>query len=315
MQKLKITLFTDRRPGHEKQSRGIIDALSRYIDVALSIIAVERLHPAAYVASHLRYLCHIDRCPEQVIGSDLIIGTGSRTHIPVLSAARTSHAKAVTCMTPVGHLIKHFDLCFVPLHDKVKESTAIFRTIGPPNVAVSAGKHDANRGLILIGGIDEGSHVWSNERLVDDISKLLSEERQWTISTSPRTPADTEALIPGMIRERQNVSFLPFSVTPAGWIEEQYRCNASVWITADSVSMVYEALSAGCGVGILPVQWKKSDNKFKRSLDYLADRNLVIQFDAYQPGKNNPLSNNEPLNEADRCAKEILRRWWPKSIA
>lgn len=313
MKKLKLTLFRDGRPGHEKQSLGIIEALRYYVDIEVSDLEIKSPSPTTQVVSLLSYLLHLDTCSYELNDTDLIIGTGSKTHIPILSAARKYHAKAVTCMTPMGYLINRFDLCCVPLHDKVKDTDNIFRTVGPPNIATSSGRHDSNRGLILIGGVDEGSHVWNNKRLIGDISTLIAEDRQWTISTSPRTPEDTETLINELIGQRDNVTFLPFSATPSGWVEEQYQRNESVWITGDSISMVYEALSAGCSVGILPVQWKKSDNKFKRSLDYLAERDLIILLEEFHPGHTR-ISSHEPLNEADRCAKEILQRWWPTSL-
>lgn len=314
MQKLKITLFRDGRPGHEKQSRGIIEALRNYVELDVLDVEVERRKPFGHVLDHLRYLLHLNQHQTQVDGSDLIIGTGSHTHIPVLSAARKAGGRAVTCMTPMTYLIRRFDLCCVPMHDSVKDSDTIFRTIGPPNIAAASDSHDPGRGLILIGGIDESSHKWSNERLIADISALLAEDRKWTISTSPRTPDAAEPLIEALIeKENLNVDFLPFSRTPPGWVEAQYRINEFVWITGDSISMVYEALSAGCKVGILPVQWKKSDNKFKRSLEYLVKRDYVIPFEEFRPGRTRS-SNQEPLNEADRCAKEILRRWWPTSL-
>ena len=109
------------------------------------------------------------------------------------------------------------------------------------------------------------------------------------------------------------VSFVPFRESEPGWLEKQYRTHASVWVTADSISMIYEALSSGCRVGVLPVQWKKADNKFQRSLNYLLEHKLIVSFDHYIQGAAMP-ENVEPLNEADRCAKELLRRWWPKNL-
>ena len=314
MRTLRITLFSDGRPGHEKQSRGVVEALRNYIDAEVSERRVERLGPGRHGISHLRYLLSLDTCPDLGEGIDLVIGTGSQTHIPVLSAARRYGAKAVVCMSPPIHLINRFDLCCVPIHDELGDGDNIFRTVGPPNTAVPSSRHDRDRALILIGGRDETSHEWSSVRLVEDIAKLLAEDKRWTISTSPRTPEDTEMLIRDQIRDREDISFQPYSLTPPGWVEEQYRINETVWITADSVSMVYEALSAGCRVGILPVRWKKSDNKFKRGLDYLGNRRLIVRFEAYQPGA--PwVSDHEPLNESDRCAREILRRWWPTHTA
>ena len=110
----------------------------------------------------------------------------------------------------------------------------------------------------------------------------------------------------------ENITFFRYESTPTGWIEKQYYKNSSVWVTADSMSMVYEALSAGCHVGILPVVWKNQHNKFKRSETYLLEQGLVVSFTDWRAGTAR-WKLHEPLNEAGRCAEEIMRRWLKKN--
>ena len=172
-----------------------------------------------------------------------------------------------------------------------------------------------NRNLILVGGRDESSHIWDERKLISDLKSLIgkAEQMSWLISSSPRTPETTETILAQEWASLPQVEFIPFSATDPGWVEEMYGSHESVWITADSVSMVYEALSAGCKVGILPVVWRRNNNKFQRSLDYLLDEKLVLTLSQYLQGTSG-WHPHEPLNEADRCAREILRRWWPKNI-
>lgn len=317
MQALQVTLFSDGRPGHEKQSAGVVNALKAYLDAEVKKVIVNSRPPMANLVSHLSYLFHLGKGDQHAVesNSDLIVGSGSTTHIPMLRAGRKTKAKIVTCMTPAAHLINHFDLCCVPIHDQVKPADNIFFTLGAPNSVKGSAEHDGNRCLVLIGGEDKRSHIWDEERLVTDICALLEKAngRTWLVASSPRTPGSTEALISKKLGPFQNVTFVPYSSTGHGWVEEQYRTHDSVWITADSISMVYEALSAGCRVGILPVNWRKKDNKFKRSLQYLTEQSRVISIDEYLQGDAQWLKH-QPLNEADRCAREILQRWWPKSI-
>ena len=96
--------------------------------------------------------------------------------------------------------------------------------------------------------------------------------------------------------------------------EKQYGINSTVWVTGDSVSMVYEALTAGCSVGILPIQWLQDDNKFNKSLQFLTEKKMIIDFDAWQEGAIMPTPGDEHFNESSRCAQEILRRWWPNRL-
>ena len=317
MQALQVTLFSDGRPGHEKQSLGIIKALQAYVDVDVEKVEVPGTTFFDDLVAHLSFLLQYRKishsAPSQK--NDLFIGTGSRTHIPMLATRQKKSAIVVTCMTPASHLRAKFDLCFVPYHDQVTRSENIFYTVGPPTMSQQSTAHDPNRSLILIGGRDESSHRWDERTLISDLESLINgnEKIYWLISSSPRTPESTEALIAQELKSIPQVEFVPFSETGPGWVEHKYGIHESVWITADSVSMVYEALSAGCKVGILPVTWRKKNNKFERSLDYLLDERLIITLQQFLQGASG-WHSYEPLNEADRCAREILRRWWPKLI-
>ncbi len=317
MQSLKIALFRDGRPGHEKQSRGIVQALQKYVDVRLAEVNVPHRPALTEFGSHLGYLLHLDRSfrPTVDLQTDLIIGTGSRTHIPMLSGSRNTRARVVTCMTPGLHLLHRFDLCFVPVHDASDYTDNIFYTVGPPALSQGSGEHDPACGLALIGGEDKRSHIWDCERLAADLEKLIvsNAHMRWTIAGSPRTPATTEDRLKNIAAIHANVSFVPFHQTEPGWLEQQYRTSGSVWVTADSISMVYEALSAGCRVGVLPIAWKKKNNKYQRSLHYLLKEKLIVSLEQFVHGAA-LAENRAPLDEADRCAKEILRRWWPKNL-
>ena len=317
MQALQVTLFSDGRPGHEKQSLGIIKALKGYVDVDLNKVEVPGTTLFDDFVSHLTLLLKLGKTShsDKYQKTDLFIGTGSRTHVPMLSACPNKSVKIVTCMTPALYLRAKFDLCFVPYHDQVTPRENIFYTFGPPTLSQQSTVLDPNRSLILIGGRDESSHKWDERKLISDLDRLIRETEKvaWLISSSPRTPESTEALISQKLDTLPRVSFIPFSETGPGWVEHKYGTHESVWITADSVSMVYEALSAGCKVGILPVAWRRRNNKFQRSLDHLLDEKLIVTLPQYLQGASK-WHDHEPLNEADRCAREILRRWWPKSI-
>jgi hypothetical protein len=108
-----------------------------------------------------------------------------------------------------------------------------------------------------------------------------------------------------------NVVLRRFADTGPGWIEERYAECLKVWVTADSMSMVYEALSAGCRVGLLPVRWTAEKNKFRRSAEYLIENGLAVPLSAWPAGGEGERPEREPLNEAKRCAEEIVKRWLP----
>jgi len=321
MKPLSVLAFFDGRPGHEKQTRGILDALAGLTPVAIDSVEVSHA-PVVYLKGLASYYLPFLQGTSQRVNFqpvDLIIGTGTHTHIPMLLRKRQQYSltekpvRIVTCMTPDKHMFSKFDLCVIPMHDQPVEADNVFITLGPPNTVKFEGRQLGDRGLVLVGGIDTKSHVWQSGAIIDMIRIIVAEqpEIKWTISSSPRTPEETCQDLAGLAETMQNVNFFRSEDTPAGWIEEQYAINQRAWVTADSVSMVYEALTAGCSVGILPVEWLRQDNKFQRSLDFLADRKLITDFDNWRQGTPMPELKERQFNESRRCAEEILRKWWP----
>lgn len=316
MTKLQIVLFRDGRPGHEKQSMGILHALQHYVELDIHEIPVEQKGILNNFYDYFKYIFYLSTPPvNKQVEPDLVIGTGSRTHIPILSCKRKFGGYAVTCMSPAAFLRSKFDLCFVPVHDRIVAKSNIVQTTGPPNIAENSNNHDDRKSMILVGGKDERSHRWDSEKLLLYIKDLLrvSTDQEWTISSSPRTPDETDKLLSSLVMDQPAISYVPFHRTKPGWIEKQYSCNKTVWVTGDSISMVYEALTAGCRVGIIPVDWNKKDNKFLYSLNYLVENRRVFTLNQYLEGTSCQYQS-KPLNESDRCAKEILKRWWPENL-
>lgn len=314
---MKAIVFTDGSPGHEKQSWGIIKALQNYIKVDVTELSIAKSQLLDNISAHFAYFCNFSPDVRSPVDKDcdLLIGTGSHTHLPILNAKKRCGAKAVICMAPMKFIRNRFDLCCIPYHDRVLPADNIFQTIGPPTIASSVTEKDPLRALVLVGGEDHRSHYWESKRIVADIESLIrgGENLQWTVSSSPRTPEDTELLLEELASGLDNAQFLSFTKTEPGWVEARYNENETVWISADSISMVYEALSAGCKVGILPVQWKSKRNKFQSSIEVLQKERRVVSLKQYQENETR-WTELDPLNEADRCAKEILKRWWPTRL-
>jgi mitochondrial fission protein ELM1 len=317
MKPLSIVAFSDGRPGHEKQTRGVLTAIAELTPCNVSFRSVTPGSAKAAVIDWIRYfglrLFLERRVPEPSL--DLVIGAGAYTHVPMLALKRKSGARAVTCMTPGFPMIRDMDLCLVPEHDGRSPGPNIFQTIGPPNTVQGSGGQDRSKGLILVGGIDDKSHRWSTAAVTGGIRTLLEKNTaiDWTISSSPRTPKETVSALERIAEEKKKVAFFDSASTPPGWIERQYGQNYTVWVTADSMSMIFEALTAGCCVGVIAVDWKRKDSKLKRSIDSLVDRRWVTPFECWRDTSKME-SAGARLNEAARCAQEILKRWWPERL-
>jgi mitochondrial fission protein ELM1 len=318
MEPLQVVCYSDGRPGHEKQSQAVLAALAQITPICVVKI---RLGQTAGVKRMLLGIKSLLASPmndatplPDVI--DLIIGTGSSTHMPMVGLKIRTGAKLVTCMTPDLLLRPRFDLCLVPRHDRPPNRPGFFSTFGPPCLIPGpAIDRDFHKGLILAGGVDAKSHYWDSSYFMSQINGLISTapDTTWTLSSSPRTPSDAIEKLRYLAKSHDNVFFFSADETPSGWIEAAYASHSQVWVTADSVSMVYEALTAGCRVGVLPVKWKKPNNKFQNGIDDLKKHGMIVDFHQWKNGEQLPMTST-PLNEAARCAEEILKQWWPERL-
>jgi len=320
---IHIVCFLDGSPGHEKQTFGIVRALERRIKIKLTKIEVS---PRSFWQNFWGLVqLNLPICIKkdwEIDEPDLIIGTGSRTHLPILQCKKNFNIPAVTCMAPDRFFRSRFDLCFVPVHDGLEQKGNILTTVGPPNYSTDKMQHRKKCGLILIGGIDVKSHRWNSSELIIKIENIVKREAatQWRISSSPRTPENMVLLLEDMSSRCPNVIFYNYSDTESGWVEQQYDISATVWVTADSVSMIFESLTAGCRVGVIPVDWKKRTNKFIQSITYLENNGFILPYETWLNQNGTWLNQNgtwlkhDNLNEAQRCADAILKQWWPTNL-
>ena len=306
-----VTVFLDGRAGHEKQSMAVLAALKSLLELRVETVQLPAAGPGGRLAEFWRILLGRGAGDGgKRPAADLYFGTGSRTHLALLASRIRYRTPIAVCMAPDPLLRRWFDLCFVPRHDGLAPASNIFITDGPPALARLELPRDPAKGLILVGGIDEGSHAWDGGGTVAAIETIATADPavKWCVSSSPRTPTETVRLLTELAGRLDNLQFIHFRDTARGWVEEQYAGSAYAWVTADSVSMVYEAVTAGCLVGVLPVHWRNPDNKFQRGLDGLLARGLVTIYrdgeTALLPGK-----AGGDFNEALRCAEELVRRF------
>lgn len=313
--KLCIAAFFDGRPGHEKQTLGILQALAEMADLQVVEVVLAQLPLASRLRQLAQLLSLLPATPEPgLAGVDCFLGTGSRTHLPLLLAKQQYRRPALVCMSPAPLLRHRFDLCFVPEHDGIQESVNVMHTVGAPNCCRDLGRHREDRGLIAIGGIDAKSHRWDSLAMIAMVRTIVEQENgvNWTLTTSPRTPAVTADSLAKLARQYSHAEFRDFRKTPRGWIEAQYAESAIAWVSGDSISMLYEALSAGCRVGLLPVEWHSSRGKFQKNQELLLDKKLIVPFRRWQEGERWRATTTQ-LNEAQRCAERILQICQPTS--
>lgn len=197
-----------------------------------------------------------------------------------------------------------FDLCIVPSHDFPNGSKRrnLILTRGALNRVAPPEAHDRSGRMILIGG-PSSSHGWEGQQLLDSLSAITA-TGDWQLTDSRRTPAG----FLDQIRESlPSIEVFPHQETPADWLPEKLAAAAEIWVTEDSVSMIYEALSSGAKVGLLAVPRNQSHSRVLRGLQQLVAEDFLTPFAAWQNSRILKVPNSI-LREADRCAGEVLRR-------
>jgi mitochondrial fission protein ELM1 len=294
-----IWVISDGKPGHVNQSLGLAEALARATQADIHLLPAL---PAwrAWLALLLKH------APGSTLPKpDLILGAGHATHLTLLAARRARGGRTIVLMKP-SLPRRWFDLCILPQHDGVAADAHTLVTEGALNRIRPSTTRDAHHGLLLIGGTSP-HFEWDSDAMQVQIKSILARtpDTQWTLTTSRRTPEDFLAQLP----QSPNLAVVPHTATSPDWLPAQLAQSGTVWVTPDSASMVFEALSAGADVGVfdLPVNPK---SRVGWAIAHLADAQRITRFVSWcAHGTLHP--NLHPLAEADRCARWILE--WLKT--
>lgn len=312
---LRIWAVTDNKPGHQNQTMGLIQALSQYRDVdvnwssavslAKNLISLTKKHKDLKSTS-------ADLLPV------LLIGTGHRTHLTLLALKRKFGGRVVIMMSP-SLPKKLFDLCFIPRHDQPQKADNVIETLGainrvmPPEFSLSnSSQHeiqarDSHSGLILVGGPSK-HFLWDSLLVAQEIASLISEKPdiQWVVAGSRRTPIDFYEKIK-LFSPDIKIKY-PEEVSK-NWLPEKMREASKIWVTADSISMVYEALTSGAETGVIRLIFDKP-TRVTQEIDRLIAEGRVITYSSKNSVDFELINNDlEPLFEADRCAKILLQKF------
>lgn len=292
---LTIWQLADGKPGHENQSLGLIEAIGRLrpcethrIDVSKAGNFWSRWKTAREQAGSLP-------------PADLIIGCGHATHFALWRLRKMTGAKTIVLMKPSLPL-SCFDGCIAPRHDFVAgapDRNNLILTEGALNRVV-AGKGERGGKLILLGGPSK-IHGWDGDALLESLREL-TREGDWQLTDSRRTP---EGFVERIRQELPKIHIHPHQETGPDWLPGVLQEVEEIWVSEDSVSMTYEALSSGARVGVLAMPRLREDARVLRGLSGLIRQGRLTGFRAWQDA-GRELPSARPLAEADRCARLVL---------
>lgn len=294
---MHIVYVSDGKAGHRSQAVGLYKAMQRQsnIEVTFQEISIQELPIFSLLkAIWARRFGLFEKKP------DYIFGVGSHTQARVLLLGRVyPKAKTVIMMKP-NFPVNWFDYAIIPQHDGVKESMHVITTQGALNPIVNENRHQPNRILIALGG-NSKRHQWNDEKVLSSIQRLVENNIHATfiLTTSRRTP-DTFLETLAQQNFYSKLQIFPVEHTPQGWVFEEMQKAEAVWVTEDSVSMIFEALTAGCKVGIIKINRLKED-RITCSIDQIIQSNLVCDQTFIEM-----LVEPHAFKEADRVATYLL---------
>ena len=294
---MHIVYVTDGKAGHRSQALGLYKAMQR---LSTQQVTFEEVVAESLSAFNLFLAGGNQQHPLIQQTPDYIFSVGSQTQLKALLLGQVfPKAKTLVLMKPKFPLA-WFDYVVVPKHDGITAENNVIVTEGALNPIVNEKRHQSKRILIALGG-DSKRHKWNDAKVLAAIEKIVQDNKKSDIilTTSRRTSKQflTQLNTHSFAAKLQ---IFPVEDTPQGWIFEQMQLAEAVWVTEDSVSMIYEALTAGCKVGLIAIDRLKED-RITKSVDQMLQQRLISQT-----AKLHQLRLCSAFKEADRVATYLL---------
>ncbi|MDO7220670.1 mitochondrial fission ELM1 family protein [Acinetobacter nosocomialis] len=294
---MHIVYVSDGKAGHRSQALGLFQAMQRqqanatFEEVSINDLPIISLIKALFSSKNSL----LQQAP------DFIFGVGSHTHFRVWLLGKIfKKAKTVILMKP-NLPIAWFDYAVIPEHDGILSNERVIVTRGALNPIRNENRHQAGRILIALGGSSK-RHQWNHEKVLLSVQKIVecNSNSEIILTTSRRTPVSFIDILKQQSFAKC-LQICPVEQTPQGWIFEEMQKAEAVWVTEDSVSMIYEALTAGCRVGVIAMDRLKQD-RITNSVDILLEKKLIVNvFDI------NLLPEGQVLQEADRVVYQLTK--------
>lgn len=330
---MRIWVISDGIPGHFNQSQGIVMELQRSKQCQVTWIE-SRLRAGAMRAvlrvllnftkrplpvSWLRFFFKTEKLPEEL--PNLIVGTGGKVSFIVAWLARSLAVDSVFCGSLRGLKSSHFTVLLCIERPKAFAPNAIVLDLPPMPVDIKSqrkagaflrSKADANKTiwLMLIGGNGAG-YSYENQdwrRLTDEMSALsASHGVVWLISTSRRTGSKVEAILQDALSSLDLLDSVWWAEEPRAVLETFFGAADVVCCTADSMSMLAEAVASRKPV----VAWRPvssiPDERYLVALGrFVNNKRILLSDNLYQAVER--LNELSPLDESADTGRRILEK-------
>lgn len=297
--KFIVWRLVDGKPGHENQSLGLCQALSNRLNIEQYDIPVVP-RPVQLV----QWLLGRFPSGETLPCPDMVLGAGHMTHFSLLAVKRRFGAKAVVIMNP-SLPTSLFDLCIIPAHDQISGEN-VFVTQGVMNRVTASERQDISSVLILLGG--PAAHTtWQENKVIDQVKAIVTAEPEvrFVLGDSRRTPPDCLEKVKALAF--RNLELHAWQETGREWLGQQLNQSGRVWVTQDSVSMIYEAITSGAQVGLIELP-QVASSRVAGGVRQLIEQGWVTPFKRWQ-ARGELIAPPGKFNEAQRCADWMVDQW------
>ena len=323
---MKVVILSDNKPGHYKQSLGIVEKMPESETEWLTVEFRQKWRdnvlrvfmcvfggmplPMSLIQTLLRWSLTAETYSAltDLRIADIILSTGSSVATVNLLLGKMLGAKTVTCRRPSPLGIRNFDLAILPMfswHGK-RDKANVCKTVGVPNpispdtlnterkrLTQELNLPDCPRIGLLIGGTDRHETITdADAEQLSEICKTVATEMnaQILVTTSRRTPTEVAEHLASTLKYNEWCPLFIEPDTPSE-LTDPYQAILALSdlliVTADSFSMVCEAASSGRPVIVLTL----SDEK------------------ARKPKRHNVYQHMEQHATARQCRLDRLRQY------
>lgn len=290
----KILILSDGKKGHLNQSLALAKALC--LGDSSKVFTLEISNKSLFkVLKEIRQSIEIN-------SPSYIVAAGRKTHLALIFCRWIFSVKTIVLMKP-QYPLSLFDWCVIPEHDGVENKHNVIHTVGALNdfqpIDASSGDFD----LVLLGGRSK-EFSWSDQSVFNQILRIQElTSAKVVVSGSRRTPASFFDFFKG--KHFSSIECLAVDELGPHWYVEHLLAARRVWVTMDSVNMIYEALSAGKFVGVIELPVIKTGRVFK-GFKGLLKRNWIRPLSKLNTDKDFLNIELPELREAGRVAGIIL---------
>ena len=295
-----VWFFTDDKPGHLNQLIGLESRLSVHANIESRWFSIANKKISWFDTLLKRFSCDGEDSP------NLVVGAGRRTHKYLVATKRSYDCFSLVLMRPSLPL-SLFDAAIIPEHDSPADKDNILETVGVlnnvmPRAIIAPNEEPCKQGLILIGG-ESKHYIWDEERILQQLESMVASSDdvdEWVLGNSRRTPDSFLTLLKE--KKLPKLKIVEHQNTDRSWLPRQMVSSGCIWVTPDSVSMVYEAITSGANTFIFELKPKK-ETRVVKGVQQLLKTKLLYQWP-------DMITVRQPsvLWEAERTAVWLLDR-------